>query len=118
LRGTERQLLSVDIQWGDVSRSTSRIYARPFFEFLQAQAADIENAVRVKTGMPGIVRLNEDTPKAKWLMEAGYVHDEGLDLDDPERLEEHVAWLVAVAPAARDQWLMALNAYAREKSRP
>jgi hypothetical protein len=117
LRGKDRQLLSVDIQWGDKSESPNRTYSRPFYEFLLSRASGIERTIRTQTGMPGIVRVNEDAARANWMMEAGFVYEDGLDLLDPARFDEYVSWLVTVAPVARNQWIMAVNAYARERGR-
>lgn len=112
LRGNDRHLLSADIQWEDRSGSSAKTCARPFYDYLLLRAAEIEATIRTRTGMPGIVRVNEDTAISKSMMEAGFVLDQGLDLKDPGRLNEYVEWILAVAPVARDQWIIALNGYA------
>lgn len=109
----ERHLLSADIQWEDRSRSPEKTRSRPFFDHLVAHAPEIEAMIRERTGMPGIVRVNANTALSKSMMEAGFVHERGLDLHDPARLDEYVSWVVAVSPIARGQWIVALNTFVR-----
>ncbi len=105
--------MSADIQWGDRGRSPEKTHSRPFFDYLVAHAPEIEATIRGRTGMPGIVRVNEKTARSASMMEAGFVHDRGVDLHDLAWLEEYVSWVDAVAPIARGQWIMALNVFVR-----
>jgi hypothetical protein len=110
LRHETHHLVSVDMQWG-VPGDTTKKEARKLLDYLQSIKHELEADLQAKTGMPGIIRLWNDTLVSNWRMEGGFVHDQGVDLFDPAQFEFLANWFVICVPHVHRAFRQSLVSY-------
>jgi hypothetical protein len=112
-KGRASPYISVDIQWGDSTRSPERVRSQEFYQWLIPRQRDLELAIKSKTKQPGSFYLESETDKANWMMQGGFAwKGDDLDLDDPAMFTAYVDWLIRVVPVARNHLIMELNKFA------
>jgi hypothetical protein len=112
LRGEERHHLSVDLQWGSRHKISKTKEAWDLYHHLHNRKADIEKEIKLSGNVSGIFRVRDDTPRAKWMMEAGFVL-EYIDLNDTTRYDEYAKWLSDAIPIIRKVLLLEVARYSQ-----
>src|SRR4051794_20603645 len=102
------------MQW-DQQDNTIKTEVRRLFAYILNNQEAMISEIRDRTGMPGCIRMWPLTPGTKidWLMEAGFVHDEGLNFSDDEsdEFEFLVDWFDKCVPPVRHVFMKALRLY-------